>query len=381
MGGEPTVHPQIKEICIFLRELLPDINISLFTNGLILDNLFANNYQFFNKYKIEISMTLYPLKKCLETVQNLEKQSVINQFSFHIHGIRPYFSKTSVNYTGENNIYQRFFTCCSYDEPFTLLLYQSRLYHCNVLFHFKCLGIPEDPKDSINLLNILNKNQLQQQIIELCKKPNNGCKYCGKLEYFSSDGIMFWNVQKNIPSEYNSTLLDLYLDNYPLYYQYAHQSLSYDINILKNKNFIKWAKRQEFPSEPLDIFLNRFITGKGDICIFFNQLNSNQLKKIKILLDKQNNNNFLNFYLINTDGNKETKKDIYKFFAPYSTPGQNYFFLENLDNKGIITFYINSYISQKYILDITDSEIITELEKNKNFLISKLNEGYNNERI
>lgn len=42
LGGEPTLHPQLVDLCLIARTLFPDIILSVLTNGLELKNWTSN---------------------------------------------------------------------------------------------------------------------------------------------------------------------------------------------------------------------------------------------------------------------------------------------------------------------------------------------------
>ena len=364
IGGEPLLHPNIKEICEWTRLNFPNIPISIFTNGIKFAEWDDNDFNLLKLNNIKILMTLYPTQFCINNTKNLEKKCKEKSIELEIHGIRPYFSKTSLNFNGSNNPDARFFSCCHADYPPSLFLKEDKIFHCNVLHSFfqYLPNIEIFAKDYITIQDL--KINGIQKLKKLCSEPNESCKYCGLLmsttqyENFCSDEIIFWNTQNNISSDYQNPLISFYLNDYEKYYKYCHEC-KHIIPSLKDPYFLSKAKT-EFPSDPLTIMLKRFFKGSIDIYIPFNKdiLNNSKVFLLKQGLKHQLQFQNFNFYFISIDKDKNAKEKMYCTFPPFSEPNENYYFLQaNNFIEGKTTFFENSYLNIKRIFIPTEENI------------------------
>lgn len=377
-GGEPLLNPEIKDICQFLRNEYPNLPIEIFTNGLLLANWEEQDYYLMKQLNIKFLITLYPLKQAINIVSEQEKIFKKHNIQVKIHGTRPYFCKTDYNKEGKSDIKKRFFSCYHASFPPTFYLHKDKLFKCGVTPGFLKINLPISNEDYLKI------DELEmEKVLEYCSKPLNACKYCGFLGDYGSDEIFIWHQQNDLKSEYFMTLMDLYVQDYNSYYKFCHDC-SHILPILKNEYFLSKYINEGYISDPFNIYLNRFFNGIGDVLIPFDKYIVNNLQflyKFKDNLVSQKNYSKINFYFISIDGDKKAKEIMYKTFTPTSCDIKgNFYFLEELDNNKIQeTFFSNSYLPHKFILNLQENNL-KFLIKNNSFLSINLRSN-NNETI
>jgi MoaA/NifB/PqqE/SkfB family radical SAM enzyme len=70
-GGEPLLNQEIKEICQYIKNEFPEIQITIFTNGLLLDSWNEEDFLLMKKLNIHFLITMYPIE---QSIKNTEKQ-------------------------------------------------------------------------------------------------------------------------------------------------------------------------------------------------------------------------------------------------------------------------------------------------------------------
>jgi hypothetical protein len=153
-------------------------------------------------------------------------------------------------------------------------MHKNKLYKCGIVPNLSNIGFEDEPNDYIDL----SKNFTLSDILNYFNTPLPSCKHCGKtqkdlygnIDLFGTNETVLWHSQKEIPSEYSFSLLDNYLDNYNLYYKYCHDC-SRIIKVLNNKYFMSKYSDDTTENETLQIYLNRFQNGIGDVMIPFDK--------------------------------------------------------------------------------------------------------------
>lgn len=349
-GGEPLLNPQYKEICYYIRQEFPNIIITIYSNGLIIQDWQEQDYKFAQDLNVDFILTLYPLK---DYIPKIEKQTKLMKqlgINCQINGSRPYFVKGGYNLTGASSP-SRFFTCCHSSFPPHFYLYKKKLYRCAVSIKWQDFGGPYIEQDFLDI-DCLDKNK----ILKYCSRPLELCKFCSSTDDlpFGSDEIMIWHSQIKLPSNYQSNLFDLYINDYKTYHNYVHDCKDI-LPCFQNEYFINNLIEDELPSFPAQMFQIRFTSGLGDICIpFSKEINKNidLLFELKNLILNQKDYLKMNFYFISLDKDKEAKKNIYYTFPPTSCDLKGNFFLLEAENSNSFykDFIKNSYLKNKFLL-------------------------------
>lgn len=204
LGGEPFLHPNLIELCQIARDLFPDIELKILTNGIILNNYDEKKIKKLENLNININISKYPNQKYKKF--NNKNISYLND--------RFFFCQTLVNPLGTEDVDERIYDCPNKIPCFTLKNY--KIYFCQFGAHinnfchyfFKQIPLIKN-KDFIELTKNTTLQDLQN--LKICQK--NICKYC------KPGDIVNWNHSTKTYDEYTKTEKELFLTNYNEYYQ------------------------------------------------------------------------------------------------------------------------------------------------------------------
>lgn len=92
LGGEPLLNPELEKYIIQIRQILPETEISVVTNGLLIPSLPLSTFEILRKNKINISISVYePTKRILNTIRELLEKNEI------FYDLRAYEKKQKFN--------------------------------------------------------------------------------------------------------------------------------------------------------------------------------------------------------------------------------------------------------------------------------------------
>lgn len=303
IGGEPTLHPRLLEICQTAREIFPskNVQIEVFTNGLNLKKVIEQENEY-KKINVGFSICSYPGQTNIDEVKYIEDHQLGNY-----NNTRIFMMQTIVNEEGTENYIDNFFNCCRHEIP-CLTLKDYRLYICpfaaHVNHYFEKCGktTPECSKDYIDIRTLKgNLDKLQ----EFCFTPKPICSYC---HHGGSPTI--WHKSFRDITEYNTLLHELYFNNYERYEKIINANKDYFLNCLnstKNPAII----REYYPKE-VEKYEKRYGKGKIDIIIPYYKLNSEKQKKLFLGLKNQTIIDDCIIYLISD--NSPNEKEIFYLF-------------------------------------------------------------------
>jgi hypothetical protein len=179
MGGEPLLHPQLKEILFYIRLLFPKTLIHLVTNGLLLLRQDEEFWGICRKQNIVIVNTKYPI--------NLDYEAIMKAVALHGVMFEHYqntgeITKTSykipLDIEGHQDPKKSFMEC--FHANTTPLLMEGKLYSCTVapnVRHFnKKFGthMELEDGDSLDIYRVKEAPELLKFLS--CPKPF--CRYC-----------------------------------------------------------------------------------------------------------------------------------------------------------------------------------------------------------
>lgn len=180
LGGEPLLHPNLLEIFKPLKEIFPDSEVTLITNGILLEKQEEIFWKTLSENRISLSMTKYPIK--IDYEKFLKKCDDYNIKSYFFAGERNEMYSIQLNHKGDTNIEQAFNRCTRKKCHF---LRDGKLYLCtltpNIPFlnnHFK-LNFKIKNKDYIDIY----KETSTTKINKFLKNPIPFCAYCPKSEW------------------------------------------------------------------------------------------------------------------------------------------------------------------------------------------------------
>lgn len=362
LGGEPCLHPNLYNLCELSRQIFPDIQISVLTNGLELDNVVKNKYKY-KDLNIHFSISKYPNQNYNENnIKEIENVGIGQVFVS-----RPFFLQTKVDLTGSKDPEKTFMFDCHVKKPcFTLKDY--KIYICPISAHFNNFlnCCPENFSNPVLESDYLNLYDVTlEKLQQFCYQPKNVCRYCDNHGEFH-----FWKQASNPKDEYTLTFNEMYWNNYSLYLEYLNKNKEIyfeDIFDLRDKVFaFNFAKQQRI----------RF-QGKMDIIIPYYNVKHDYIVELCNSIKTQSIIKDCMIYLIDDCSSRENAEFVIDTFR---NADLNCIFLRNLENKG--PGYSrnlgieNSYNKYIYFIDADDYFLDYRVLERSYFQIENNNMNY-----
>ncbi len=185
LGGEPLLHPSLKELIKEIRHSGISANICLATNGILLKSLSDEMAPYID----EIQISLYPLNESL--MNEIKKQA--GRFAnlginVELKEISFFRESISQNRTEDQSLAQMIYESCLTAHGWKCLtVHNGRLYRCpqSLVYAEKT----SDYSDSINIYDIQCTNDLLRFL-----ENNNACKACSQC--LGSIGKLFSHEQR-----------------------------------------------------------------------------------------------------------------------------------------------------------------------------------------
>ena len=340
-GGDPLTHPDWKEFCKLIHIYLPNLYIDISTNGLLLNKLTDEEIIYLNKeYNVVFQISLYPTLSLMNMYKKLIKRFKDLNITLTIGGSSHFFFSKQDKIKKElNNNDRDFNQQCQkmLNNQDHVILYKGKIYSC-----WKDINILQ--KETIlndNAYDLFNNPPTE--LIQ--NKKHYYCNLCKNSDGAGGEEFILWQHHNKQAKEiFNYNLKDLYLYNYNLYYSLQHDCNN--IDILKDELFQKYLSDNE------KRYANtRFLNGKGDIFIPFT---NNIPSQLKVFLNSIESIEQYNIYFISVKAIPEIEEKVYNIFLPFNREEKlnNYFLKANNLFNAYTTFLNNSYLSNKFIIDI-----------------------------
>ncbi len=181
MGGEPLLHPQLKDILVCIRKYFPHTIIRLSTNGLLLKAQDEKFWSVLRENNVMIVMTKYPISLDFDGIINKSREEGV-EFIFHEGTGGDYIKhsfKKRINLRGDSNPVESFATC--HISNYGNQLLEGKFYACAFscqsyrIFNKKFnqnLRLTED-----DYLDIYKVND-RKEFFEFAARPKYYCRYC-----------------------------------------------------------------------------------------------------------------------------------------------------------------------------------------------------------
>jgi MoaA/NifB/PqqE/SkfB family radical SAM enzyme len=175
LGGEPLLNPDIKKFIATARAILPESNIQIITNGILLPKMPNDFWTACETARIEIHITHFPIK--INTIAIEEKSKKFN-VAIKYKENPGHWDKPVLNINGSCNSKESFLNCI--EDTNCSRVYKGRLYPCTIIGnaeHFnKKFGtnLIHDEKDSLDIYAVKNS----QEILDWLSEPKPFCCYC-----------------------------------------------------------------------------------------------------------------------------------------------------------------------------------------------------------
>lgn len=183
MGGEPLLHPQLKEILAEARRNFPDTLIQVVSNGLLMNQQADTFWEACRDNRIEIVVTKYPIELDFEKMEETaQKWGVAFRYYGDTGEVIKTSYKMSIDVAGRQDPTESFWDC--YHANQLPLLMEGKFYPCTVapnVRHFnKKFGtnMALEAGDYLELDKVSSADELYQF---LCT-PKPFCRYCKTKE-------------------------------------------------------------------------------------------------------------------------------------------------------------------------------------------------------
>jgi MoaA/NifB/PqqE/SkfB family radical SAM enzyme len=174
-GGEPLLHPNIKDFLETAYSLFPYARRRIMTNGILLDVMPPDFWETVKRTQTTIQITVYPVRKAFNVLREIdatEGVSIIVDSSKQTQ-----FRQDGLDLTGSQNPKEQRgkFICC-----YSTQLNRGRLYLCPKSAYFKHFnryfdcGIVEARSNYLDIYKVADK----QEVFEFFDKPADFCRYC-----------------------------------------------------------------------------------------------------------------------------------------------------------------------------------------------------------
>ena len=345
-GGEPLLHPNIKEICTIIKTIYPNLPLTIFTNGISISSFTKSDFLFFSNLNIDFSISFYPDKILYNSIKsNIHLLKKNKCKVMEEEKSRPLFFKNGIvkNKHNSNKMQQIFQSCESYLDQ-NVYMYEDKLIKCPT-----CILLQKEK--IINSFGLLISSiQNNKDILNFIQTPSSCCYHCNPSNF------IIWHKQSelNNNTDWYLTLSDIFINDYKKYQilQDDHEKILFCLN---NSNFILSQKFQH-NEDQWKVLLNRYSTGLKDIGIIINNYNNideNNLYKLKKYILTLKNWEKINFYFICINLSEEQEKLIYSYFTNiYQLSSiKSYFIKNNNLILGTLYFYENSFIKIKELIN------------------------------
>lgn len=180
IGGEPLLHPLLGEVVTLSRKFFPIGEISIFTNGVLLEKQSKNLWKICRENNVSVVITKYPLMMNYKVLTDmLEDEGIAWSWAFSDDGIKV-MECSNLDSRGEQNpVYS--FTHCS-EANNCIKLKHGKLYTCTLVssiykfnraFNQNFIVLPEDSID-------IYSNITAEEIFRKLSQPIPFCRYCDK---------------------------------------------------------------------------------------------------------------------------------------------------------------------------------------------------------
>lgn len=186
IGGEPTLHKDLNELMVIARNYFPFTNITILTNGLLLNEMKEDFWKTCGKCGVNVRYSKYPkYEKYPKDFEIAEDYAKKYNVSLALYKIQNTFMKIQISTKPIYDGSEAYVRCLAENHnnyaPYAMLD-NGKLYTCtaqgNLRFlnaYFKDKQIPVHKEDILDLYKINNIDD----ILDFFKTPKNCCKHCG----------------------------------------------------------------------------------------------------------------------------------------------------------------------------------------------------------
>lgn len=197
MGGEPLFHPELLTFCRFIRDLFPNTNISIYTNGILLLKMQDEFWKTCSEKNILVKITYYPIDLRVAEIKRTAKK---NNVRLKIpKQIKHFFKHFNIN--GDSDPKASFLNCqLMFQTP---QLRDGKLFPCffpayvHIFSQYFNQPLYASEDDYINIFDNVNS----ADIIKFLNRPIPMCRWCVTRRSFTKWGISQQNINEWIGDE------------------------------------------------------------------------------------------------------------------------------------------------------------------------------------
>lgn len=199
MGGEPLLHPEIEHLLSLARKAMPNIKLTLQTNGILLTSLADSFWETCHENNILIRVTRYPVKLDTDQIDIKARQFAVELKYHPSNSSIKSFNLYPMNLKGDQPPQENYENCKM--KMRYVLIKDGRLYPCPIAGNAEHFNNAFDNQlscnenDSIPLCDIENFVEYE----EFARKAIPFCKYCMPTQYRRDVG---WSHSKKSITEW-----------------------------------------------------------------------------------------------------------------------------------------------------------------------------------
>jgi hypothetical protein len=199
MGGEPLLHPELLTFCNFTRNLYPNTNVSIYTNGILLLKMPDEFWKTCSENNILVKITYYPIDLSIAEIKRKAKN---NNVRLKIPKQIKHFFK-HLNIDGDSDPKASFSNCrLMFQTP---QLRNGKLFPCffpayvHIFSQFFNHSLNASKDDYINIFNDINP----EDIIKFLNRPIPKCRWCVTRRSYAKWGMSQQDITEWIGEETN----------------------------------------------------------------------------------------------------------------------------------------------------------------------------------
>jgi MoaA/NifB/PqqE/SkfB family radical SAM enzyme len=183
VGGEPLLHPDLKDFLVISRRFFASSSIEIWTNGILLSGMNDSFWNCCRENHITISVTKYPISLDYVKVQALAEQKGVTLRFFGNGEVVDFFNKNSFDRTGLQEPRSSFIKCENANRHITLSQ-GGNIYTCDKVPHVGILNDAFDEHFFVSKRDFINihSNVSAEDIFRFLAKPIPFCRYCNVSE-------------------------------------------------------------------------------------------------------------------------------------------------------------------------------------------------------
>ncbi len=181
-GGEPLLHPELSDILEMCRTVFPNINIGLYTNGIMLMNQQERFWDCCFRNDIGLEITKYPIKLDYDRICRKAEEHKVRCRYYSGGATVKTMGHYPLDLSGSQEPMESFLHCFHANNECNMLD-KGRLYTCTVaptlpIFCSKFdIDLPLTSDDGIDIYSVSGKKEL----FELLSRPMPVCRYCDTM--------------------------------------------------------------------------------------------------------------------------------------------------------------------------------------------------------